>query len=76
MGHDDLTATVRKQKHKNSFCIFAVTVDVRALIMKTDFHLSLHNIELALVIACQNVSSVCLCVTSRVITARCGLKMH
>jgi len=50
---------VTKQKQKNSFCIFAVTADVRALIMKTDFHLLLHNIELALVIACQNVSGWC-----------------
>ncbi len=57
MGRDDSTAAVRKQKQKNSFRIFAVTVDVRALIVKTDFHSSLHNIELALVIACQNVSS-------------------
>ncbi len=57
MGRDDSTAAVRKQKQKNCFCIFAVTVDVRAFVMKTDFHSLLHNIELALVIACQNVSS-------------------
>lgn len=50
---------VTKQKQKNIFRIFAVIVDVRALIMKTDFHSPLHNIELALVIACQNLSSWC-----------------
>lgn len=54
---DDSNAAVTKQKQKNSFRIFEVTVDVRALITKTDFHSSLHNIELALVIACQNLSS-------------------